>query len=194
MIGCVGFPTTKKENGETKFHRVIKMFASRNKPLGVEFGRIIPGTEGVRLFADARLMEQTSPALSVVSAFQAFVSGTQQQQGSIYLWYTPEERDISGASEGLAALMCMLGYNSGDEKCVTGVVRKFGNISTGPDALLDISVDHVDCIEEKLLGCEQAGVHLGYPVTTSDGDEVRYRSPYGAPLKTVGDAVKFLSS
>ena len=187
MIGEIGFPTTIVVNGEKTFYKVIKMFASRERPnaIGIEFGKMSPGGQGVTLFADQRLLKNVSPALSIVSSFQAVVGIRDWNEGAVFIWYENDEKEIDGASEGLAALLCMLGYSS-PTRCVTGVVRVMGLANENPENYLDVVVDKIDSIDEKIKGCKEHGWVLGFPAqcqTTEHG---------GVKLGTVKEAIAFV--
>lgn len=187
MLGCIGFPTTIVNNGSKEFYKVVKMYASRERPVGIdiEFGKMSPGGKGVSLYADVRLLKSVSPALSIVSSFQAVVGIRDWNDGAIFIWYDMDEKEIDGASEGLAALLCMLGYSS-NNRCVTGVVRVMGLANENPENYLDVEVGKIDSIDEKIRGCIASGWQLGYPA------ECTATEPGGVRLLKVKDAIMFV--
>lgn len=195
MIGSCAFPTTIAGPDNTRvFYQPITMYAaSKNLEPSVTFGKIAPSTKGgYRLFADRRLLAEVSPALSVISSFQAWIMTQPElkQPRDVYLWFTPDGNGIGGASEGLATLLALMGYTSPPDKAVTGVVRLFGDNVLSHEELLTMPIGSVDCIEEKVLGMEKEGKYLGYP--TASG--LRFRTPYACGLNTVNDAIRFVES
>ena len=181
----IHFPVTQKKGGEDVYFGNMTFYAAKTSPdiSTVTWIKISTGSphRAAQLYLDDRLFKDPSTALSVMSSFQGYCDFADFKD-TMWMWYTPKAPGLYGASEGIACLLAMMGYKS--DKCITGLVRVLG--SDAKD-LLNYEVGTVDCVPIKAEGNRQKGVEFGFPA------EDPYRG-YGTPIKTVGDAVRFVTS
>jgi len=106
------------------------------------------------------------------SVFNDFEPGTRRPTQIYVTLVIPASLDASslgGTSFGLALTLSLCGYDAPKDEagnvivCATGFVSNVGNPYRGNQSLLNVIIDGIDSVEEKIFGCMNAGIDIIIP-------------------------------
>lgn len=164
-MGRCKFPVTTKTPEGSQYAGTIEIITGGAPIRGIKYQPL--GAVGIDSFdfqVDERLTTDKNTILSVLSAIQAFVidDDTQQRNKTIYVSVLSSAQDlrISGASEGLAAAIAIMGIEVPNDFCVTGYVAAFGQKEAETD---NLRVLNVDCVPIKIQGATENGMNIMVP-------------------------------
>ena len=141
-----------------------------------------------QLFYPKNFTNNVDAMLSITSAYTAAIqSGNLSNEKPIYMTLEPSELPpVTGASEGIAALLAFLGCQMSENQMITGFVDTIGMTE---EAVEDLVIKQIDEVRAKAEGAEKCGLTLFIP-SGNVKDFGNIVPKHVVPVKTVGDAIK----
>jgi len=190
VIGKCKFPITAAGS----FRGTLSAVATKQRVHGITYLIVKPmGVDGSQVFIDTRLMVNPNTILAVISSFQALASDNLLSSAT-FLHVEGEFASISGASEGIAVFLALLGKVCPDHMCFTGYVAALG--ASGSETIENLIVMPVDCVPEKVDGAVELGMTIVISSQNATG-LTRTNDPYNTKGKwiavtTVRDILQLL--
>jgi len=193
LIGSANFPIVSP----TAFMGVAKVTVTSEKAPGQEY--ICIGSNAKMSICN-RYGQDPSSSMSIASAFEAAVlCGAIKDGEQVYVNLYPVTLKLKGASEGLAVILAMLGFDMVKaDVMATGYVDSFGIRVMDMNGLLSLKIRPVDGLNHKIQGAIDAKLSL-FIVPACEFAQHAGKFADAPPkcvklVRTLGEAMKALDS